>query len=114
MQLSFVQDADFPEVSFRMKTPSTKYYSRVIRVVEMERNNQTYLEVKCDVIVEYKISLLAVLSGAAKYIEAEHIALLHTMKVDMEAQQRKRETKSGKGGLRTSHNMLSENPCFAA
>ena len=84
IDVSYIQDPDFPELTFRLRTPNTKYYSKVIRVAECERNNQTYLEVKCDVVIDYKLAMIASCSGAVHQVQMDHEALLTDMKLAME------------------------------
>ena len=89
VEMSYVQDSVSPEVTWKFITPHTKYFSKAIRVVEIEHGNHPVLQVTCDVVVDYKLNLLASCSGVEYEMQRNHVALLDAMKLHIEASQRK-------------------------
>ena len=89
INLSYVQDPTFPEVKFTMTSPTLKYFSRAVRITEHERGGRTYLEVKCDVVVEYKWAMFAFCFGTHRQLENDHEALLAETKAEFETKQKR-------------------------
>lgn len=85
VQMSYVHDPQSPEAVWSIQTPQTNFFSKAIRVTELERNGRTVLQVTCDVVVEYKLILLARFAGVKNKMEREHMNLLLAMKDEMEA-----------------------------
>jgi len=70
-----------------MSCQNTKYYSRAIRIVEHDVKNKTFLEVKCDVVIEYKWLHLLTHLGSSRLVQADHEALLQAVKDEFESKQ---------------------------
>lgn len=86
VQVSYIQDPICPEVRFTIKSPSTRYYTRVFRVMEHEVAGETLLEVKCDVVIEHKSFFLAACRGVSSNTQHEHERLLQAIKLEFESQ----------------------------
>jgi len=87
VSMSYVQDPTSPAATWSVRTPHTNYFSRTIRVTEYERNNTPVLQVIFDVVVEFKALFPAMLIGARRQLEVEHMSFLLAMKKEFEARQ---------------------------
>jgi hypothetical protein len=84
VEMSYIQDAVSPELSWTISSPYTRYFSKFIRVFEFEEGDKQFLRVTCDVIVEYKMFALALFSRLSTGLQTNNQVLLNAAKEHFE------------------------------